>query len=265
MTEQRPRKRSLEFGGRTRTWVEVPGGDTGTLILFLHGSRQSGNVARNFTDRTFESLGHTVIYPDGVGRHFNDLRRGFRESARTLGVDDVGFLTALLARYPHERVIGCGFSNGGQMLIRMLIDAPATLHAAALFGASMPTEENTLPPRDPSRAWHPTPILCVQGTADPLVPYEGGMVGIGGNNRGVTRSAVDSAAYFAARNGASFRGRTQLSEHIHLDTWDGDAPVHLATIEGFGHMVPCAKDLDPRLGPGTREVTGAGLVDKLLC
>ena len=33
MTEQRPRKRSLEFGGRTRTWVEVPGGDTGTLIL----------------------------------------------------------------------------------------------------------------------------------------------------------------------------------------------------------------------------------------
>ena len=125
--------------------------------------------------------------------------------------------------------------------------------------------ENTLPPRDPSRAWHPTPILCVQGTADPLVPYEGGMAGIGGNNRGVTRSAVDSAAYFAARNGASFRGRTQLSEHIHLDTWDGDAPVHLATIEGFGHMVPCAKDLDPRLGPGTREVTGAGLVDKLLC
>ena len=29
-------------------------------------------------------------------------------------------------------------------------------------------------------------------------------------------------------------------------------------------MVPCAKELDPRLGPGTREVTGAGLVEKLL-
>ena len=264
MPAQPTRKHSLEFGGRTRTWIEVPGEDTGTLILFLHGSRQSGNVARNFTDRTFESLGHTVIYPDGVGRHFNDARRGFQESARTLGIDDVGFLTELLARYPHERVIGCGFSNGGQMLIRMLLDAPSALSAAALFGASMPTEDNTLPPQNPEQPWHPTPILCVQGTADPLVPYEGGMAGIGGNNRGLTRSAQDSAEYFARRNGATFEGRTQLGEHVLTDTWNGDAPVRLVTIEGFGHMVPCAKDLDPRLGPGTREVTGAGLVEKFL-
>lgn len=271
MPAQPPRKRSLEFGGRTRTWVEVPGGDTGTLILFLHGSRQSGNVARNFTDRTFESLGHTVLYPDGVGRHFNDLRRGFQESARTLDVDDVGFLTELLALYPCERVVGCGFSNGGQMLIRMLFDAPSTLDAVALFGASMPAEDNTLPPRDPANEWHPTPILSVQGTADPLVPYDGGMAGIGGNNRGITRSAIDSAAFFAHRNGhtgAASHRRASLGAHVVVDSWDspapGTAPVHLVTIEGFGHMVPCAKDLDPRLGPGTREVTGAGLVEKLL-
>lgn len=256
-----PEQQSLEFGGRTRTWVEVPGADTGTLILFLHGSRQSGNVARNFTDRSFESLGHTVLYPDGVGRHFNDARRGFQESARTLDIDDVGFLTELIARYPHERVIGCGFSNGGQMLIRMLLDAPRTLSAAALFGASMPTEDNTLPPKG---SWHPTPILSVQGTADPLVPYEGGMAGIGGNNRGMTRSAHDSAECFAKRNGAQLHSETHLSEHVTLDTWEGAAPVHLVTIEGFGHMVPCSKELDPRLGPGTREVTGAGLVEKLL-
>lgn len=256
-----PEQQSLEFGGRTRTWIEVPGEDTGTLILFLHGSRQSGNVARNFTDRTFESLGHTVIYPDGVGRHFNDARRGFQESARTLGIDDVGFLTELLSRYPHERVIGCGFSNGGQMLIRLLLDAPRILSAAALFGASMPTADNTLPA---AGSWHPTPILCVQGTADPLVPYEGGMAGIGGNNRGMTRSALDSAECFANLNGAQLHSQTHLSEHVTLDTWEGTAPVHLVTIDGFGHMVPCAKELDPRLGPGTREVTGAGLVENLL-
>lgn len=109
----------MESGGRTRTWVEIEG-DPETLIIFLHGSRQSGSVARNFTDRQFEALGPTVIYPDGVGRHFNDLR--------------VGFLTELISLYDARTVIGCGFSNGGQMLLRLLYDAPLRLHAAALFG-----------------------------------------------------------------------------------------------------------------------------------
>ncbi|WP_234947596.1 MULTISPECIES: PHB depolymerase family esterase [Corynebacterium] len=261
-------KHSMEFGGRTRTWVEAPGESTattaepGTSILFLHGSRQSGSVARNFTDRQFEALG-SVIYPDGIGRHFNDMRVGFTESARTLGIDDVGFLSALLQQHPCP--VACGFSNGGQMLIRMLFDASPErkspiFRAVALFGAPLPTDDNLLQPQG---EYTPTPILSVQGTADPLVPYEGGESGIGNNNRGTARSARDSAETFAKLNACTDH-HTEEHDGYTVDTWQGANPVRLVTIHDFGHMVPVAKELDPRLGPGTTKVTGAELLTQFL-
>lgn len=239
----------MECGGRTRTWVEVDG-DPDTLIVFLHGSRQSGSVARNFTDRQFEALGPTVIYPDGVGRHFNDLRVGFQESARQENIDDVGFLTELISLYDARTVIGCGFSNGGQMLLRLLFDAPLHLHAAALFGASLPTDANLI---EGLGEFTPTPILVVQGTADPLVPYEGGE----------TRSAIDSAETLAKLNGST--------QHRHLDfdgfsydDFTGGEPVRLVTIEDHGHMVPVDKQLDARLGPSSTATTGVKLLTDFL-
>lgn len=248
-------RRELTCGGRTRTWLEVPG-DPETLLVVLHGSLQSANVMRNFTSRQFEELGPTVVYPDGVSRHFNDLRTGLAEETRRLGVDDVGFITKLVEHYTPERIIGAGFSNGGQMVLRMLFDAPGLLTGAALFGASMPTEDNTAV--DTSN-YLPTPVVSVQGTADPLVPYEGGVAGINDNNRGETRSAVGSAAYLAERNGCT--GHTvQVHEGYRVDTWDGEAPVQLWSIENFGHMVPGRTDLDPRIGPGTELVTGADII-----
>lgn len=249
-------KRSLVVGGRDRTWTQIDG-DPNTAIIFLHGSRQSGSVARNFTDRQFEGLGPTVLYPDGVGRHFNDLRTGLQESARTENVDDVAFISELMR--PFDTVIGCGFSNGGQMWLRMLFDAPVAPAAVALFGASMPTESNTLPVGE----FSPTPILAVQGTADPLVPYDGGVAGLSGMNRGETRSALDSARYLAGLNGSTNHVRT-TDNLLTYDDFTGGTPVRLVTIEGFGHMVPTAKELDPRLGPGTTQTTGAALLTEFL-
>ncbi|WKD58133.1 Alpha/beta hydrolase family protein [Corynebacterium capitovis DSM 44611] len=254
-------KRSMIHGGRERTWVEVAQGRAETLLLFLHGSQQSATVARHFTARTFDAFAArncTVVYPNGVGHHFNDLRVGLAESARTLGIDDVGFLTELVSRYDVSRVIGCGFSNGGQMLIRMLFDAPASLHGVALFGASAPAEGNAI--CGPA-AWVPTPVLAVQGTADPIVPYAGGEAGIGGRNRGMTRSALDSAAYFASLNGAPRHETSQARDGVRVDRWTGGAaPVELWSVEGMGHVVPAPNTLDPSLGPGTDKVVGAELV-----
>ncbi len=247
-------RRALTHGGRERTWVEVSGDER--LLVVLHGSRQSGSVMRNFTARTFEGLGPTVVYPDGVGRHFNDLRTGFQESARTEGVDDVGFLRALVAEYDPPAVFGVGFSNGGQMVLRLLFEAPGLLTGAALFGASMPTASNTLVPLD---GYRPTPIVAAQGTADPLVPYEGGVAGIGGNNRGETRSAVGSAKFLARLNGCGEPER-DARPAMTVTTWPGAHPVQLWSLEGVGHMVPGRTDLDPRLGPGTDLVTGGEIV-----
>ncbi|WP_165164958.1 alpha/beta hydrolase family esterase [Corynebacterium qintianiae] len=254
-------RRTLAHQGRERRYIEVAhGASPDTLVLFLHGSLQSGSVARNFTANTFDALASattTVVYPDGVGRHFNDLRRGFNESARTLGIDDVGFLTSLIDSYGASRVIGCGFSNGGQMLLRMLFDAPATLDGVALFGSAMPADGNLI--CSPAN-YVPTPILSVQGTGDPIVPYHGGDAGIAESNRGETRSAPDSARYLAELNGARSHSTTYPAQGVRVDTYTGGAPVELWSVEGMGHLVPAPKQLDARLGPGTDKVVGAELV-----
>lgn len=248
-------RHALVHQGHERRWIEIEG-TTDALLLVLHGSLQSGNVLRNFTDRTFEGLGPTVVYPDGIKHHFNDLRAGFNEDARRMRIDDVGFLTKLVERYNADTVIGCGFSNGGQMIMRLLFDAPGLLTGAATFGASMPTEDNTLTTTD---NYQPTKLLAVQGTEDKLVPYDGGVAGIGGNNRGETRSALNSAEFFANLNGCTGH-ETSISGKLRVDDWAGEHPVRLVSLEGAGHMVPVDKDLDPRLGYNPKSPTGGELI-----
>lgn len=279
----RVNRRTLSHDGRERRVIEVlpdeaaPGAP---LILFLHGSRQSGSVARNFTGNSFDELtarGCTVFYPDGVGRHFNDHRVGFQEQARTLLIDDSAFLTSLITHARDEigtgRVIACGFSNGGQMVQRLALERPGLVDGIACFGAPWPTADNVLPEISSlADGWVPVPVLSVQGTGDPLVPYEGGVSGIGSANRGEARSAIDSARHFAQLN------RIERTEPVSARTDDGvrvdrfgpgmpgspaperEAPVELWTIEGMGHLVPNPKELSDRIGPGTDKVVGAELV-----
>lgn len=247
-------RHALVHQGHERRWIEIPG-NADALLLVLHGSLQSSNVMRNFTDRTFEGLGPTVVYPDGIKHHFNDLRAGFNEDERRMRIDDVGFLTQVVEHYGLP-TIGCGFSNGGQMIMRLLFDAPGLLTGAATFGASMPTEDNTLTTTD---NYQPTKLLAVQGTEDKLVPYKGGVAGIGGNNRGETRSALNSAEFFADLNACTGHV-TSTSEKLRVDDWTGEHPVRLVSLEGAGHMVPVNKDLDPRLGHNPKSPTGGELI-----
>ncbi len=268
-------RRTIEHDGMQRRFTEVlpdtPAPDA-PVILFLHGSLQSGSVARRFTGNTFDALadrGCTVIYPDGVDRHFNDHRVGFQEKARQLLIDDTSFLSSLIPR-SHGPVIGCGFSNGGAMIQRFALERPGVLDGIACFGSAWPTDDNLLPEIAaliPN--WAPTPVLCVQGTADPLVPYEGGSSGIGDANRGTARSAIDSARYFAQLNSLNPEHHTSASsDGVRVDRFGPGVPgspaqaanVELWSIEGMGHLVPSPKKLDEKIGPGTDKVVGADLV-----
>lgn len=237
-----------------------------TLLLFLHGSMQSSNVARNFTGHTFEELvdkhGIVLCYPDGVSHHFNDARRDLNEDTRRMRIDDVGFLRALIEKqsqdYGATRTIAAGYSNGGQMVTRLLHDAPGTLQGAALFAAPVPAATNML---STSSGWVPTPIVMMHGTADPMVPYAGGAAGFDGNNRGNVRSAEASLEYYAELNGSEHSEILHPFETVTVNRRTGGADVELWTVEGLGHVVPSAKKLDPRVGPGTELFTGADLLE----
>lgn len=269
---------ALRHQGRDRTFVvvtprELPAQPA--ALLYFHGSLQNGNVARNFTGRIFDDMaaraGVVLVYPDGVDRHFNDTRLRLRERTRELGVDDVGFARAIVdwltghRNVDAARVHACGYSNGGQMVMRLLHDAPGLLAGAATFAATMPAADNRV--AGLGEVSVPTPYLAMHGTADHIVKHDGGVAGLDdAHTRGVLVSAPESARYFAAANGLddSDHETTPGPEGVTVDRWsrEGVPPVELWSIDGMGHVVPTPKQLPASIGPGTDSVVASDVLER---
>ena len=248
---------SLSVGGRMRTFEYLapptvrPGAP---LLIVLHGSGGSAARIRRDTgygfERTAEERGFVVAYPEGFDGHWNDCRREVPFAAREANVDDVEFMRALVARLQgaHEvdptRVFAVGLSNGGQMAYRLALEAPDLVRGVAAVAASLPTSSNFVCDIEPGRS----AVAIVNGTADPINPYEGGRVSLFGfAERGDVVSSAASATYFARRNGLPAPARTEHIQQGHSDrtsaarsTWGaGEAgEVRLYTIRNGGHAFP---------------------------
>ncbi|KQB83155.1 alpha/beta hydrolase family esterase [Corynebacterium oculi] len=255
--------RTLDVQGRTRRYhVVLPPhpNEHPDLLLYLHGSRQSGRISTRFTGHTFDEVTRRtnaiLVYPDGVGHHFNDARRELDEQCRHEAIDDVAFLHALISGFSPARAFACGYSNGGHMTMRFLLEAPGVLDAAAIFAATPPAEDNLLV--SPG-SYQPTPVLFMHGTADPITPYAGGRVALEGAARGEMMSAPGGAAWWAGLNGHT--GQPEVSRpspNVEVSTWaSGHPAVQLWTLHGVGHVVPSNKEFAQSLGPSTTEVIAA--------
>ena len=80
------------------------------LLLAFHGSGETGEGLRAHSgyafDRVADRAGFVVVYPDGFERHWDDCRRAASYSARTLRIDDEGFVRA---QSDYHEPIGPGF------------------------------------------------------------------------------------------------------------------------------------------------------------
>ncbi|QGU05526.1 alpha/beta hydrolase family esterase [Corynebacterium comes] len=266
----------LRHQGRDRTFVvvtplELP--EQPPALLYFHGSLQNGNVARNFTGRIFDDMvartGAVLVYPDGVDRHFNDTRLRLLEKTRELDIDDVGFTRAIVdwladnRGVDTSRIHACGYSNGGQMVMRLLHDAPGLLAGAATFAATMPAADNRV--EGLGTVSVPTPFLAMHGTADRIVKYDGGVAGLdAAHSRGVLVSALESARYFATANGLGDPDHETVHgpEGVTVDSWsrEGLPTVELWSIDGMGHVVPTPKQLPASIGPGTDSVVASDVL-----
>ncbi|BAU96966.1 hydrolase [Corynebacterium suranareeae] len=250
---------------RTFRIVEPLGSPTDALIFF-HGSQQSGSVVRTFTNKTFDALPYLVVYPDGVDQHWNDARLGLDENTRHLGIDDVGFFIKLAIylgnNFGIKRVFVAGYSNGGQMVLRLMHEVPKMLSGAATIASNMPVPDNTLSEVKTFKTF-PVPYFSMAGTADPFSPYEGGDAGIGkAHRRGHGMSAYESAKYIAKRNGLTTHSHVVVDYVVSIDSWAGKNPVEFWTLNGIGHVVPSGKNYPEFLGPSTTTVIAAEEIGK---
>ena len=258
---------SLAHGGRQRKWhAYIPGSRPAdpALVLILHGSTGDGKSMLATTWHEFNILaeqeGFIAVYPDGFERHWNDCRASAAYSANQLDIDDVGFLAALVREFTAKhgvdpmRVYAVGLSNGGQMAYRLALETPGLVAAVAAIAANLPVEGNM----DCEPSGEPVATLIINGTEDPVNPYNGGLVQIfGDSTRGHVLSASETARYWAELAGYSDPGQKKVwadrapddGTTIESIIWStsGAPPVALITVVGGGHTIPHTRYRMPRL------------------
>lgn len=272
---------SLLHDGLQRSWLgylPASAGDQPALLLVMHGSQSSGADMRALSFYGFDVLaerdGFIVIYPEGYQRHWNDCRAGANYVANLQGVDDVGFLRALVQQMVVEhnvdlsRVYATGLSNGGQMAYRLGLEAPELVAGIAAVAANLPVASNF----DCSRSGEPVATLVMNGTLDPVNPYEGGVVEIlGDTSRGEVLSSRATAAYWASLAEYDAQGEHRAWPQVAPDdgtsveslSWAqaGKPPVTLITLVGGGHTVPHPLFSLPRiLGATSHELDGTEVI-----
>jgi polyhydroxybutyrate depolymerase len=247
---------SLQTGGGTRTYrIYVPDhlANPAPLLFVLHGGGGSGSAQERITkggfNRIADAEGIIVVYPDGIARNWNDGRSDVNSRAFKDQVDDVAFFKTLVeriaAQYPidRRRVFATGMSNGGFMSYRLACGAADTFLAVAPVVAGLSVD---LGPR--CRPVRPVSIVILNGTADPLIPWQGGQVGAFGIKRGQTWSAMQTYEKWIELDGCKVRhdepevnavpdDGTSVIRH-RATNCDGGTEVRLDEIRGGGHNWP---------------------------
>jgi polyhydroxybutyrate depolymerase len=239
------------------------------IVFVLHASMGDGAMARRMTgyefDRLAEEQGFLAVYPDGFDRHWNGCRKAGPYEANRLDIDDVGFLRSLAQRLRDEegadgeRVFATGVSNGGQMSLRLALEAPDLVRAVAPVAASMPTSDNM----GCAPSGEPVAVMIVNGTDDPMNPYEGGKVAFYGvwGDRGNVHSSLESARYWAELAGHEDPPTAETlpdrspsdGSVVERRVWSGPTgpEVALYSVVGGGHSMPHPRLRSPRIVGGS--------------
>jgi polyhydroxybutyrate depolymerase len=272
---------TLSVNGTTRTFtVQLADARPAPLVIVLHGNTQTGAdmATRTSWPAVAKRERFSIVLPDGLNRAWADLRLDSKRAGRAppKGTDDVAFIVALIEKFVRDgaadpkRIYVTGLSNGGAMTMTMVC-ARADLFAAAASVIINLTDESA----DACHPSCPVPMLMMNGTADPLIPFEGG--------RGSSRFAVagfwstaKTLDFWRRANGCEMRDAATSLDHrdpsdpTSVTRIDSRCPpgrdAVLYRIDGGGHRMPGFPDARfPRLvnavfGPQNHDIDGAEII-----
>jgi poly(3-hydroxybutyrate) depolymerase len=166
------------------------------------------------------------------------------DRSKSTETDEVGFFNQMLdqltAKFSADpaRIYAAGLSEGGFMSMRLGCTLGDRIAGVAAIGATMPKTMTCLPPR-------PVPIVMIDGTSDPVVPFGGGTEH---NLNLATLSAEDSAKAWARIDHCGDKpAHAKLPEakkgamETKTDTYDScgqGAQVVLYSVKGAGNTWP---------------------------
>lgn len=218
------------------------------LVIAYHGGFALGENQEKLThmSQIADKENFVILYPDGVSRHWNDGRTkegGARLDTGT--VDDVQFTKDMISvvskrlNIDAKRIYATGISNGGMMAYRVGCELTSTFAAIAPVSSGLPKEyvgkcqpQGTIP------------LLMMQGTADPLIPFDGGQIQ---GDRGETLPTRETLAWWINTNRASTTPQTSqlpdadpnddttITREYYAPLDASGAPVDFYIINGGGH------------------------------
>lgn len=275
----------LEIDGVERTYhIHFPPNfsktDAAPLVLALHGGGGQGLKFDESTAGTLipaaEARGMVLVFPDGIDKQWCDGRtEHLNEGRDCTTIDDVAFISAIIERMTQaygidpRRVYATGISNGGFMSFRLALDLTDKLAAVAPVTAqlSLALAEQTPP--------LPIAIMIMNGTADPIVPFDGGEVRLFefSRSRGEILSTDETAERFRSFNNCDETPElvklpdsepddgtaVEIESHTHCA---GNTEVILVRVVGGGHTWPGGQQyLSPKIvGVVSQEINASEMI-----
>jgi len=254
---------SIIFGGLKRTClIHIPPSHDKTkpkpLLIALHGGGGTGKSMVKLTlggfDKLSDKKGFVVVYPDGIGKNWNDGRKGEETGYRAHkeNIDDVGFISALIGalikklNIDPKRVYVTGISNGAIMSYRLACELSEKIAAIAPVAGSIP--QNLYPSCSPSK---PISVLAINNVNDPLMPFAGGNITgpFGFKKLGKVLSTSEAIRFWVKHDKCSLspvvtyepdkdpEDGTRVRKEVY-GNGKGGTEVILYAIEGGGHTWP---------------------------
>ncbi|MCU1407082.1 MAG: lipoprotein [Glaciihabitans sp.] len=239
---------TVDVDGNDRDFLirtpDADGNGERPVIIALHGA---GGTAADFENYTqFSSYvdadDFIAVYPNGST--LPDNRQvwnagGCCVAAGTTPVDDVAYISAILDLLPDygadmNRIYLAGYSNGGMFSYRLACDLGEQIAGIAVDAGAY----NVLS-CESTRA---IPVLIFHGTADPVVPYNGGLSSIGvteGVDPFTNSSVAEAAAIWAQRNECVTEPVQTQAGTVTRSSFEGcteGSSLEVFTIDGGAHV-----------------------------
>lgn len=236
------------------------------LVLLLHINRFPPEQMRAMVAGGFEALseehGFVLAYPAAHQNYWND-GRGVREmETHRLGVDDTGYLAAVIARLSppgrlrRGRVFLAGFMQGGMLAQRFACERPGEAAAIGVVSGPIAREVARACPERVA-----VPVLMIHGRADPFVRWDDDTVRVGRRSFGKRLPLPAAVDFWLGRGGCP---RAPAKRRLpDADPADGTRVLHwryapcaaggaveLYEIEGGGNTWPGGKAPSPEFIAG---------------
>ena len=245
------------------------GSEDWPLVLNFHGFSNSASDQMFISQMNpvADTANFLVVYPQGllVDNPFLGFSApGWNVDGNLSDNDDLGFTSVLIDRLSAayaidlSRVYATGWSMGASIAFQTSCSLAGRI--AAVAGVANQMADSQIANCNPGR---PVSAMLIQGTADPITPFDGDGV--------LFSAAANTPSFWANLNNCSPDSLvTDLEDIVTTDTstvtvteykdCDADTEVFFYRVNGGGHSWPGGGELPPFLGKVNRDFNASSVI-----